>query len=354
MNNLIIIGNGFDLAHDLKTSYEDFIRYLIDNNKNLVNHPKVFNKKFNYDFEVIKKNDFFINQIYISSIKNIFLTKIIRDISLKNWCDIEEKYYELLKLKDPKNYNENNINFPKNLNDEFEVIKEHLSEYLSNQENTASKISAYAKMFKLVDSRGILILNFNYTNTLQYLYKEEIIQSKIIHMHGQLHDTKNLMVFGYAASEEESRELINRNNNEYMRNIKKHLYKRTSNQSQLINYLENNKNINVFILGHSCGLSDKLILNQIFTHKNIQNIRVLYYEEYEQYFQTMVNIDRIMNDNELFKNKCINFIDSHRMPQHNDDSTKITSFINYIKIVKKKYEDLQKPTVPPIRIVSHK
>ena len=30
MNNPIIIGNGFDLAHGLKTSYHHFIDYLIN------------------------------------------------------------------------------------------------------------------------------------------------------------------------------------------------------------------------------------------------------------------------------------------------------------------------------------
>jgi hypothetical protein len=333
MNNLFIIGNGFDLAHNLKTSYENFIRYLIESNSEKIKHNRIFNSQMILSLDDIKKFPYHEENDFIN-ISNIFFRKLLIDISLKKWCDIEEKYYELLKLKDPKDYNEMDNNFPKNLNDEFEIIKKYLSEYLSNQENTASKISAYAEMFKLLDNRGILILNFNYTNTLQHLYKKEIIHGKIIHMHGQLHESTNPMVFGYAASEEESRELINRNNKEYMRNIKKHLYKRTDNQSQLINYLENNKNINVFILGHSCGLSDKLILNQIFTHKNIQNIRVFYYEEDEQYFQTLVNIDRIMNDDEIFKNKFINFKDSHRMPQYTDNQTQNTNFIKYIQNIK--------------------
>jgi len=29
MNKIVIIGNGFDLAHDLPTGYGDFMRYLI-------------------------------------------------------------------------------------------------------------------------------------------------------------------------------------------------------------------------------------------------------------------------------------------------------------------------------------
>lgn len=30
MNRLVIIGNGFDLAHGLKTSYKDFIRWYLN------------------------------------------------------------------------------------------------------------------------------------------------------------------------------------------------------------------------------------------------------------------------------------------------------------------------------------
>lgn len=32
MNSLFVIGNGFDLAHGIKTSYEDFHQYLNDDN----------------------------------------------------------------------------------------------------------------------------------------------------------------------------------------------------------------------------------------------------------------------------------------------------------------------------------
>lgn len=33
---LFIIGNGFDLAHGLKTKYEDFRKYLEENNENFL------------------------------------------------------------------------------------------------------------------------------------------------------------------------------------------------------------------------------------------------------------------------------------------------------------------------------
>jgi hypothetical protein len=76
-------------------------------------------------------------------------------------------------------------------------------------------------------------------------------------------------------------------------------------------------------------LSDKLILNQILNHKNINSINVFYYEEYEHYFQTQVNIDRIMNNDDHFT-KLVDFNSSHRMPQHNDKPEQQEAFIKYI------------------------
>ncbi|MBZ5482420.1 hypothetical protein JGU65_24860 [Bacillus sp. T_4] len=37
MSNLFIIGNGFDLAHRLPTSYKDFYKYLIKTYPNALN-----------------------------------------------------------------------------------------------------------------------------------------------------------------------------------------------------------------------------------------------------------------------------------------------------------------------------
>lgn len=114
-----------------------------------------------------------------------------------------------------------------------------------------------------------------------------------------------------------------------MRNIKKHCYKRTKNQNKLISYLDTTKKIDVLILGHSCGISDKLILNQILNHENITSIRLFYHENHETYFETQVNIDRIMNNDRHF-DKLHNFEESYKMPQFNDEIPTLSGFETYI------------------------
>jgi hypothetical protein len=305
MNNLLIIGNGFDLAHDMKTSYNHFIENTDRRQSDIIR---------NHFFEILNAE------------KN-----------LKNWCDIEQIYFEQLQTNNSDSHYENTeVGL---LNKEFDVIKEYLSNYLKTQEKETKTIGSYKEMFELIDSRDTRILNFNYTNTLQTLYSNEIKESKVIHMHGELSNPINPIVFGYAANDKESRELIKKGDNEYMRNIKKHLYKRTDNERRLTYYLKGTSGINVIILGHSCGLSDKLILNQILNNENVQSINIFYYEKYEHYFQTQVNIDRIMNDDDNFK-KLTDFNSSHRMPQHNDSKEQQEAFIKYITpiIEKRKYE----------------
>lgn len=296
MNNLVIIGNGFDLAHDMKTSYNHFI----------------------------ESSDRTQNDI----ISNQFFRILIDEKALKNWCDIEQIYFEQLENSNRSLLNPNEK--IEKLNKEFEIIKNHLSNYLKTQEIAAKTAESYKEFFKSIDSKETAILNFNYTNTLQNIYWNEITESHVIHIHGELSNQINPIVFGYAANDEESRKLIEKNNNECMRYIKKHLYKRTNNEKLLTNYLNGTESINVTILGHSCGLSDKLILNQILNHKNIKSINIFYYEQYEHYFQTQVNIDRIMNDDVKFK-KLTDFNSSHRMPQHNDTKEQVQSFIQYIE-----------------------
>lgn len=151
MNRLVLIGNGFDLAHRLPTSYSDFINwyrkewgarllyecgrtlrdrfysFTLSDSINLVNWYDVW--KYHYyksqpgepwtEQEVLEiaQRDRNLCDYYNSS---LLFEKICKEIN-KPWFSIEDIYYAFLKSSDD----------PKQINDDLEFIKEKLIEYLN-------------------------------------------------------------------------------------------------------------------------------------------------------------------------------------------------------------------------------
>ena len=111
MNRIIILGNGFDLAHDLKTSYCNFIDNFWENMTKDFNNRisgKLFendflsiNAKFHNNIEGHHKYDSFKTWLFDKAtkidFKNHFLEIISENLSFKNWVDIEEEYYQQIK-----------------------------------------------------------------------------------------------------------------------------------------------------------------------------------------------------------------------------------------------------------------
>lgn len=330
MNELIIIGNGFDKAHELHTDYNDFIRHIFDGKTtDQVRFEDLYsynpNAIFKYNYEQLLTLN--LGQIQDSfSFKNTFFGLAIKDKVLKNWCDFEKLYFSILKSP-PEGY----FKSIKEINDQFEMVKNYLFEYLKTQEQNFEKIKPYESFFSYIFNRNrssSMIVNFNYTNTVKKYFVNKYI-SNTVQLHGELDNQKlNPIIFGYAATENDCTEFLKKEDNEYLRNVKKHNYKYADNFDKVMNFLDL-ADIKVSILGHSCGLSDNLILNQIFSAKNVKSICNYYYETYEDFFQRQVNINRIcMNNNGL--DKLINFNSSHRMPQHNDSKQQIIEFEQYI------------------------
>lgn len=300
MRNLIIIGNGFDLAHNLKTDYLEF-----------KNDVKKNSEKYG------------IQRDY----NNYLLTRLLEDSS-NLWSDIEALYFDILININNRTYLQKK-HFPTqhyrdvlSLNSDFEKITNYLNLYLLEREQKFIPIENYEIFFKEFNSKESVVVNFNYTKTVKYYLENTDID--LIHIHGELENEENPIIFGYAANDKESKQLLIENNNNYVKNIKKFSYLFTNNEFKLKEHL-NSVEYNVFILGHSCGISDSLILSQIFNSKNIHQIIPFYFMDRNGYFNTMVNVDRIIDDyskrkeDEKFFNKLLSFPDSFKMPQRNID-----------------------------------
>jgi hypothetical protein len=300
MKNLVLIGNGFDLAHNLKTSYRHFISDIKD-------HPEK----------------------YTTQDGQIAENKLLNTLTNKEeelWSDIESVYYQILNNLNNKSYLRSKFgevyqyDSAKELNSDFDEIKKWLAIHLEDQQKDFKQIENYTDFFKSICKQEAVILNFNYTNTVKEYIKRCDLNIDVIHIHGELNCPENPIIFGFAASNEESKKLLAENDNNYVQNIKKFNYLYTNNEDRLKAHLKS-KEFNLFILGHSCGISDKLILSQILNHEGIVKIYPFYFKNRMGYFETMVNIDRIIDDysktgiQKTSFHKLVSFPNAYPMPQ---------------------------------------
>lgn len=372
MNRLVIIGNGFDMAHGLKTSYKDFINWYWDQrvdqfvgiNTN-VSHDILCtlsinkNDNFNSWFAFYSENSGFKDIIthkrrnsgleiyeFIKSNSNLFdvqcspfLEKVLQSIESKGWVDIENDYYQLLKkcIDDP------NCGFTiKELNDQLSFLKDKLVEYLktikiaNGIDNLHEAIVNYLNPAdfstidrkKAVDNLGldiknieevsnpedkrkliperIMLLSFNYTHTAQ-LYGN--FNLTLNYIHGDLNHPKNI-IFGYGDElDKDFQDILEMNDNELLSNVKSVKYLETGNYRKLLEFIQVVP-FQVLIMGHSCGNSDRTLLNTIFEHENCVSIKPFYHKNpadgSDNYLEIVQNIYRDFTDKKLFRARVVN------------------------------------------------
>lgn len=379
MNRLVIIGNGFDLAHGLPTSYRNFIDDFWKNfsQKNKTEEYQKFvytNDEYekyykNYgeidDFLSFKKsikecineypeysfdenrfifyNSKFTNRKIIFEFKNEFFRKI-NIKSIDNWVDIENLYYKNLKERAKGELeNKNYVWGIKQLNKDFEEIKSLFESYLirvfeesynwekiKNDEiiqnliedtkfNDFSFDIKQEEYFNNLDNFSIkntTLLSFNYTKTV-FDYSEEILKSKFDiyynYIHGKI-DSKDLpIIFGFGDEMDKEYQLIEDiDDNEYLKNFKSIQYLEHSNYKNLYNFIESGP-FQVFIMGHSCGLSDRTLLSTIFENENCLSVKVFYYQYLDKqtdkikdnYTEITQNISRHFKDKKMLRKKVV-------------------------------------------------
>ena len=423
MNRIIIIGNGFDLAHNLKTGYKDFINDywatveegIYDKYWRLLDqqyggggkHPlndyedQFIKIKKEYDKAGVNKglssykedsplwklhtlidehnNDPSSNVTVHLKFKNHFFERISHQCSLVNWVDIENEYYsvlkELLQEENPQKQNES----IRTLNKEFDDVKRLLEKYLTeiiekteiakhqsiqdafssfvefddiaNCKQTVYVNSIFAEMVQTntidefeydrkVDNKTYkyclteneariifiekklknesfkkfhllpytLLLNFNYTQIAKTLYNDHNID-EIINIHAELNSKNNPIIFGYGDELDDDYNKIEKlQNNDFLENIKSISYHKTRSYRELLNFISLGP-YQIFIMGHSCGNSDRTLLNTLFEHDNCISIKV-FYRQYEDgadnYIDLIKNISRNFNNKPNMRDIVVN------------------------------------------------
>lgn len=435
MNRILLIGNGFDLAHGLPTSYREFIADYSNRVGMSLQAPAVYNAPNRYGDEFVETSFFSPDRWYrqydrpercrmdsmadveayvfrfdrnaVFNYKSPFFAAINRTVATKNWVDIENEYYLFLKkiCKDPKT---SAYRTPAELDAEFESIRKRLAAYLLNIQNERiceellvgeiaermfepfamrdiscrdralfeqaliaraenlgdclprlyrnydrsesrfwieyQNMTGYLKELGAANDPSdrekivfpatidgakhiahirkgsprvsdyflwpdrILLLNFNYTRTAD-LYLSERADFETIHIHGELDKEENPMIFGYGDElDDDYRELSKLNDNAYLKNIKSIRYLETDNYRRLLTFVDSAP-FQICIMGHSCGNSDRTLLNTLFEHRNCVSIKPFYHEREDgtdDYIDLVQNISRSFNDMQTMRDRVVN------------------------------------------------
>ena len=423
MNRIIIVGNGFDLAHGVKTSYKDFIEWYFGKVVEKLKRDYYYEDELlEVRLQITRCNSFELPD-YLSLdnpkeiLQNIekdgyifeclpFLRRIISGIENKDWVDIEADYYELL-----KDYSLNKRGDVKQLNKELSCIENKLIKYLEEVESNyyenridelhamiytpfsfddislrgetniiehiikqceysqgdilAKKLQGYnvlqdrindatlkAKEYlnsskeysqnssihikdlistdmlvkdktyfnELLYPDSIMLLNFNYTKIADNYLNHGFVY-EINHIHGKL-DDEGSVIFGYGDElDKKYKEIEELNDNEYLEKIKSVKYLERDNYRKMQAFIESEP-FQVYIMGHSCGSSDRTLLNTIFEHENCVSIKPFYYaykdkegNDRDNYTEIVRNITRNFNDKQLLRERVVNKAYCKPLPQ---------------------------------------
>jgi hypothetical protein len=331
MNKVILLGNGFDLAHGFKTRYCDFIinylklclvesfhKRIFDNDLisikfHVANYSpspieiieRVHSIKdlrqsinFNTDFSApsMKVQD----PIFSISCKSDFIRAILSHEN-PTWVDIESEYFKALRDIISKQSSKQR-GYVVQLNHQLTTLGAALKTYLVQETKNFnisevhesspdfadtivsllfSKILLASGTIPMRNKYGALIVNYNYTDTVNYYVEKNPHQYKveILNLHGTL--TDDSLIFGFGHVENAAYEMIKHSEiKEAFDGLKMYNYIKTKHYSKLLRYIESDF-FEVIILGHSCGKSDGTTMRMIFEHKNCQKITVTHIGEKE-------------------------------------------------------------------------
>lgn len=328
MDHIVIIGNGFDLAHGLETKYGDFISWYLkdiiikcskarqysDNLVSLKTDRRIDIRPEEITLENGLDLTFDSYGIKIIKYNSEELFSIIKDSVNANWVDIEFAFYKKLQLLVKTQSSRNRI---LNFNNGFFYLKSKLINYLSNINYSQVKIkdSIREQLYSIFRTYGIeltrpytvlnervLVINFNYTSLIKkYIDTFQFGSSiDIINIHGSL-DEGNI-IFGYGDLLDKDFHLLeDANNPDLLKHIKQYYYLQDDKYARLEKFIYVDgfdfklRKYDIHIMGHSCGISDRVLLNKLFDPETCNSIKIYYHkidEHNDDFFEKTQNIIR--------------------------------------------------------------
>lgn len=358
MRSVLIVGNGFDIAHGLKTGYKDFVTFcecikdfmesrtyyeiksgdILDNcitgfdilkkKMDLSKIPASISRKFinyikdNSDRKIKKEflmgciNNYWLNHIYAN-----------KSILGERWCDLEYligAQVEALAFcaNKPESLEDSSIAYNKNYENikiiYTEISKVKSSTYHKKVEELAGEmyealnsltfmLEMYLTRF-LNDKRKTIelferltvdyVLSFNYTNTYLQMYKNKKVGAyHFIHGCAEKNRSKdeNNMVFGIG------QEIKNSYDDEFdyvmFQKYYQRIIKKTGNTYK--NWFNKNEPMDVYIYGHSLDEPDGDVIRE-FIECDKSKVYIFYYDQ-KSFNSIVVNLIKIFTKDKIIE-----------------------------------------------------
>lgn len=354
--DILIIGNGFDLVHGLKTSYKDFLNFCVERN----------NKRIPM---AVKYGTTFIDNIWLKH----FLLR--QDELGKTWIDLEEemltvietlsnianiarlqpvtnpnfkfpamfvirkdvidfKFSNIAEFIMPANYyyqtNNNGYTevetrdfssihyFVKDFDSLIRLIYDKLREFTKEFEkylieNVCIKSQVVSDYKLSLKTSRLYVLSFNYTNTCESLYQYECnnlvhdLKIETTYVHGKVSssDDSNLVL----GTKSFSNKNIPLCFNVFKKHNQRHKYNTIEPYQELLRLIKlPNANPVFHIIGHSLDKTDHNILKHVFSANKDAMIKIYYHDE-ESQERLINNITDIIGEEEVMTR--VQLIDQH-------------------------------------------
>ncbi|GHV31822.1 hypothetical protein FACS18949_01180 [Clostridia bacterium] len=261
--NLLIIGNGFDLAHGLKTTYSDFLTWAYKNRK------KQKYSEFNFE-------DYLDGNVYV---KELFAT------TSGTWIDLENNLANIIGTLAKRNNAEQR---------ELRLFFEHFlipifENYISEAVN---KTKVLPKLLSVI--RAERVLSFNYSNTFERVYG--FSNAEICYVNGKANSdtSRSNIVFGCDYFDLSNRELS------WYSKVFQRAAKRTD--KRRIDWMAFGDGYDIEIVGHSLGKTDHDLLRPFIM--NEKNTTTVYYHSEKSKHDLIYNMFEMVGEK---------FVDSHKI-----------------------------------------
>ena len=338
--NILILGNGFDIAHGLPTRYTDFLKYCRDYKVGSISDDKTVAAEF---AELIKDNVWL--KFFLDNTPNLDEDR--------TWIDFENEIYNVIiaicndgKKADIKSNGDERMAGIKKIQEnphfgkyvlllEGRFLSFDVSAWYSELRNFTRAFEIYCcsiinersgvtRHYKLNESlftrtsngnsdSTTYILSFNYTRTFSRFYDNgnSGIKYKYVYPHGEacteishesadMNMASNGLVLGTHSFDRSGKDKdIPVDFNVFQKHNQQHRYSTLSDFQQLLKELRDcEEKIDIYVIGHSLDESDRAKLKHIFCENKEANITVFYYDEvsFDKYIN---NITAILGEEDI-------------------------------------------------------